>query len=158
MRNQSLILQMIALNPSERPAFADVLDSARDVVFPDSFYSFLHSYITSINETSSPSLFTRSGTQTGRSGATGPAGPSNTPHPGGAVGSGNGPDSWSTLPSDSDHRIERIWGEFDSIEPVLLAEGGERVEDTVTALPSPPPKAGLASKPIKVSLKSVLSR
>lgn len=138
---------MLALDPTARPSFVDILDMARDVSFPDSFYSFLHTYITSINETSSPSLFARSSAQhKAGAGAVGNAG----------IGNGTGRESWATIPSDSDHRIERIWGEFDSIEPILMAE--DRVEDTVTQLPPPPPpllggphaKTGLTSRPFQV--------
>ena len=106
---------MIALDPAARPSFEDLLDHARDVAFPESFYSFLHNYIIAINETSSPSPFAK------------PA-PSKT---GVEVLPGTTTEHWNTIPSDSDHRIERMWTDFDSVEP-LLAE--QRVEDTVTEL------------------------
>lgn len=135
---------MIALNPVDRPSFADVLDSARDVAFPETFYSFLYTYVISINETSSHALFARTASAQARSGAVNTTGTTN----GANISGATGPESWGALPSDSDHRIERIWGEFDSIEPILMA--GEQIEQTVTGLP-PPPRASLTSRPIQVS-------
>jgi phosphoinositide-3-kinase regulatory subunit 4 len=135
---------MIALNPADRPSFADVLDSARDVAFPETFYSFLYAYVISINETSSHALFARTVSAHARSQAVSATGTTN----GANISGATGPESWGTLPSDSDHRIERIWAEFDSIEPILMA--GEQIEQTVTALP-PLPKVSLTSRPIQVS-------
>lgn len=112
---------MIARDPLSRPSFAEVLDAARDTAFPESFYTFLHSYVTSINETSSPSLFSRPG----------PPKAAAAPAPALLAVASGGPESWTTIPSDSDHRIERIWAEFDSVEPILVEE---RVEDTITEL------------------------
>lgn len=135
---------MIALDPAGRPSFSEVLDSARDVAFPEAFYSFLYTYIMSINETSSHTVFARTASAQARSGginATSTADGAN-------ISGATGPESWGTLPSDSGHRMERIWGEFDSIEPILMA--GEQIEQTITKLP-PPRKVSLTSKPIQVS-------
>jgi phosphoinositide-3-kinase, regulatory subunit 4 len=101
---------MIALDPAARPSFEDLLDHARDVAFPESFYSFLHNYVIAINETSSPSPFTK------------PA-PFKT---GVEILPGTATEHWNTIPSDSHHRIERIWADFDSVEPLLAHE---RVEE-----------------------------
>jgi hypothetical protein len=38
------------LNPSARPPFDTLLHSVRGTVFPEVFYSFLHGYVSSINE------------------------------------------------------------------------------------------------------------
>jgi phosphoinositide-3-kinase, regulatory subunit 4 len=128
---QNLIRRMISLNPSERPNFEQALDIARDSAFPESFYSFLHSYVIAINETSSPSPFVRQVSLK-------PAGNS---HETEITNTGSPALKWSSIPSDSDHRIERLWGEFDTVEPFL----NQRIEDTVTKLhprsASKPPEA-----------------
>ncbi|KAF9516566.1 hypothetical protein BS47DRAFT_1371689 [Hydnum rufescens UP504] len=124
---RSLISQMITLDPAARPSFEDLLDHARDVAFPESFYSFLHNYVIAINETSSPSPFTK-------------------PVPlktGVEILPGTATEHWNTIPTDSDHRIERIWADFDSVEP-LLAD--ERVEETVTELVPRTPVSQLSSR------------
>ena len=141
---QRLILRMIALNPADRPSFADVLDSARDVAFPEAFYSFLYTYVISINETSTHTVFARTASAQARFGGISATGTTD----GANIGVAIGPESWGMLPSDSDHRIERTWSEFDSIEPILLA--GEPIEHTVTRLPHPS-KVSLTSRPIQVS-------
>jgi phosphoinositide-3-kinase regulatory subunit 4 len=135
---------MIALIPGDRPSFSEVLDSARDVAFPEAFYSFLYTYIMSINETSSHTVFARTASAQARSGGINVTSAAN----GANISGATGPESWGTLPSDSDHRMERIWGEFDSIEPILMT--GEQIEQTITKLP-PPRKVSLTSKPIQVS-------
>lgn len=154
---------MISLNPSNRPTFSDILNSSqvRGVCFPETFYSFLHSYITSINEASSPALFARSS-----SSRTHHYLPNSTLPPsssGAVVGVGSGRETWTTVPSDSDHRMERIWGEWDSVEPILLAEvleeEGLRVEDTVTQLPPKVSSLGagkvaLSARPFQVNWTS----
>ncbi|KAL4253381.1 Serine/threonine-protein kinase Vps15-like protein [Abortiporus biennis] len=50
---RSLIKQMIAIDPATRPTFDSLLHNARGTVFPETFYSFLHNYVASVNELSS---------------------------------------------------------------------------------------------------------
>ena len=109
---QSLISQMISLNPFERPTFAALLEQASTSAFPSSFYTFLHSYILSVNETASPSPFAN--------GANKNIAQWKVP----TLSSSIENDAWATIPSDSDHRIERIWTDFDSIEPILVPQEG----------------------------------
>lgn len=105
---------MISVDPTSRHTFEDLLLSARDTTFPESFYAFLHHYVSSINEISSPSVFPR---------AVAPA-------QGAIPDPLNGAGVPGQLPaSDSDHRIERIWAEFDTVEPYLAAENSE---ETIT--------------------------
>ncbi|KAF8336386.1 uncharacterized protein EI90DRAFT_3144677 [Cantharellus anzutake] len=87
-----LISQMINIDPSERPSFAGLLERARsNSAFPPAFYTFLHSYILSVNEMASPSL-------------------------------------------DSDHRIERLWTEFDTIEPILAQQDPDALGQDVNGV------------------------
>src|ERR1700733_9291391 len=52
-----MIKQMICLDPSARPTFDTLLHTSRGTVFPESFYSFLHNYVSSINELPTPPPF-----------------------------------------------------------------------------------------------------
>lgn len=96
---------MIALEPESRPSFEAALQSSRNVVFPDSFYSFFHQYISSLNELSSPSPFSRT-----------------TPPPSTGIEGRSGNGDGLPLPSDCDRRIESIWTEFSSVMPFLVPE------------------------------------
>jgi phosphoinositide-3-kinase, regulatory subunit 4 len=100
---------MTLLDPNARPSFDSVLQSSRGVLFPESFYSFLHNYISSINELRTPSPFA------GRIEASR------------SEPSIRKDSSSKALPSDSDHRLERIWNEFDSVESYLFLLSDEAV-------------------------------
>lgn len=52
---QSLIRSMVSLDPAARLSFADYLTQYRSTAFPDIFYTFLHPFLSSLNEPSSPS-------------------------------------------------------------------------------------------------------
>lgn len=101
---------MVALDSTNRPTFDTVLHTSRGSAFPECFYAFLHDYVRSINELSSTSFFAR----------VSPATP---------VAEGHSTTEPTPLPSDSDHRIDRIWTEYESVEQSLVTEA---VEDTVT--------------------------
>ncbi|KAG9029158.1 Serine/threonine-protein kinase [Tulasnella sp. JGI-2019a] len=115
---RSLVTTMLALDPASRPSFAGALLEARGNTFPESFYTFLHQYIASVNNvgipvTSSTSPFNR-------------AGNSNLGNPNADHGqSQTHPDSVTGVPSDSDSRIERIWSDFDELEPFLVEDNSE---------------------------------
>jgi phosphoinositide-3-kinase regulatory subunit 4 len=96
---------MIALEPESRPSFEAALQSSRNVVFPDSFYSFFHQYISSLNELSSPSPFSRT-----------------TPPPSTGIEGRSGSGDGFPIPSECDRRIESIWTEFSSVMPFLVPE------------------------------------
>ena len=102
---------MVTLDPSQRPTFDMVLHTSRGAVFPESFYSFLHNYVSSMNDLSSPSVFAKP--------------PITTP-----ITESLSTTEPTPLPSDSDHRLERIWTEYESVEPYLLLPNEGR--DTVT--------------------------
>ena len=102
---------MIALDPSERPTFDEILHNSRDTLFPDCFYSTFHDFISSVNDISASSPFSNVvDTSLKVPGQIGPqartdedrtsiaeAVQADTPH----------------LPTDSDQRISRIWSDFD---------------------------------------------
>lgn len=126
---------MINVDPSERPTFDTLLHTSRGTVFPESFYSFLHNYVTSLNEFSVDALTTStSSPQTTapiQSSVSTMSPPSTirTTHSanttatmtttGATVNDGRSSDS---LPSDSDHRLERIWLDYESIGPYVAPE------------------------------------
>src|ERR1700761_3689808 len=110
LSRKSLIRKMTSLDAQSRPSFDTLLQSSRGTLFPETFYSFLHNYISSVNELRAPSPFT---SRTGLHESL----------------------SLRSLPSDSDHRLERIWSEFDNVESYLLLgtdedEVGDEVGET----------------------------
>ncbi|KAF9045254.1 hypothetical protein BJ165DRAFT_1476337 [Panaeolus papilionaceus] len=133
---ENLIKQMISLKPSDRPTFDTLLHTSRGTVFPECFYSYLHNYVSSINELSheglglgmttpsTPATFTHSSAAPSVSGTT--IRPS-TLSMGTVVGNESHNDP---LPSDSDHRLERIWADYESIEPYISPEPVSNTETT----------------------------
>lgn len=125
---------MIAVDPTSRPTFDSLLHSCRGTVFPETFYSFLHNYVASVNElSSSQSTF---GQQShGSMNAASPivTTPSNVkPNPSAPPNPNSGDVFSEPLPSDSDHRMERIWSDYESIEPyLLLPSDSENMEETM---------------------------
>lgn len=127
---------MISLKPSDRPTFDTLLHTSRGTVFPECFYSYLHNYVSSINELSheglglgmttpsTPATFTHSSAAPSVSGTT--IRPS-TLSMGTVVGNESHNDP---LPSDSDHRLERIWADYESIEPYISPEPVSNTETT----------------------------
>ncbi|EKM56683.1 uncharacterized protein PHACADRAFT_183284 [Phanerochaete carnosa HHB-10118-sp] len=124
---RDLTKSMIAIDPSQRPTFDSLLHNARGTVFPEMFYSFLHNYVASVNELSSPSPFsfpnhshpsTTAPTPTNTTPTT--AKPPVLPNAAHPVLSGDGDRLTDQLPSDSDHRMERLWSDYESVEPYLL--------------------------------------
>ncbi|KAF8579068.1 ARM repeat-containing protein [Ramaria rubella] len=113
---RALILRMVALEPAHRPTFDTALHTSRGTAFPECFYSFLHNYVSSVNELSPASIFTKQ--------------LSATPH-----AEGLGSSEPIPLPSDSDHRIDSIWTDYESVEPFLVAEA---IEETVTEVKKDP--------------------
>ncbi|KAG2073960.1 hypothetical protein BDR04DRAFT_1179492 [Suillus decipiens] len=127
---RSMIRQMISLDPAARPTFDMLLAGARGTILPECFYSFLHEYVASVGERPSSLPFPSSSFSASN------APPSTTPNTtikvpsketvatvAGATGNG------SVLPGDSDHRLERIWEEYEHVDPYLLDDTD--VEKTV---------------------------
>ncbi|KLO15545.1 WD40 repeat-like protein [Schizopora paradoxa] len=115
---RDLIKCMIALEPTERPLFDMILHTSRGTIFPESFYSPLYDFVSSVTDISASSPFTTSsaGTATPSS--------SSLPSAAGTIDEkqlfANGtPEDTSILPTDSDRRIMRVWAEYDVIEPVI---------------------------------------
>lgn len=154
---------MIAIDPATRPTFDSLLHSARGTVFPETFYSFLHNYVASVNEPSSSAAFPFSATNPNTSVTptpiTGPgAGPSLAKGPPlSNVSQPTAGDAMSEqLPSDSDHRMERIWSDYESVEPYLLLSSEEdtsleqTIKDPVT-VEFATSTAGIMGKAFQVS-------
>ncbi|KAI0753275.1 hypothetical protein C8Q80DRAFT_1096117 [Daedaleopsis nitida] len=125
---RQLIKQMIAMDPSTRPTFDTLLHTSRGTVFPESFYSFLHNYVSSVNEVNNPSLLSATGTP-----STGPVSANVSAHKSASAPLSSSAALNSDLPndpfpSDSDHRMERIWADYESVEPYLV---NDAVEETV---------------------------
>jgi phosphoinositide-3-kinase, regulatory subunit 4 len=132
-----MVRQMISLDPGTRPTFDTLLHTSRGTVFPESFYSFLHNYVSTINELPNPPPFSLPSPQTlatvpptphavGSTRSTSTIG--TTAHPPAESSSSN---SGESLPSDSDHRMERIWADYESVEPYLVPDIDGEMEDTV---------------------------
>ncbi|TDL19537.1 ARM repeat-containing protein [Rickenella mellea] len=128
---RNLIKQMIALDPAKRPTFDALLHGSRGTIFPECFYSFLHNFISSVNELSTPLPFVEDSSQHQHPPQTVTRTPQNKPAPtNDNVNPSESPvDDRSPLPADSDHRIDRIWSEFETVEPYLTVEA---VDETVT--------------------------
>ncbi|KAI0088224.1 hypothetical protein BDY19DRAFT_994141 [Irpex rosettiformis] len=155
---RTLIKQMIAIDPSSRPTFDSLLHNTRGTVFPETFYSFLHNYVASINELSSSSVFSfapqpgptpvNSATST----------PINTKAATTTTGLGLTGDVFNEpLPSDSDHRMERIWSDYESVEPYLLQESetGALEETIKEPVKVEYASAGEPGKPFQASVSDV---
>ena len=146
--HQDLITQMVAIDPATRPTFDTLLHTSRGTVFPECFYSFLHNYVYSVNEVNASAVFstpqvsltTPTSTVTSAQRAGGHIGPSSPTL--------NGNTSGDPLPSDSDHRMERIWADYESVEPYLI---NESVEQTVMDVKVDYTPQILSSRPFHVS-------
>lgn len=148
---QNMIKQMISLDPNIRPTFDGLLQSSQGTVFPDSFYSFLHTYVSSVNDlppnAAPPATVAPSISGPNIRVATSPLNPQHDPT---SLNTDLGNPN-STIPSNSDHRIERIWADYASIEPYLIPDnnsGGEQGRMDVKIEYGRPP---LSSKPFQVS-------
>jgi len=112
---RDLIKRMVALEPADRPLFDTILHTSRGTIFPESFYSPLHDFVSSVTDLSVSSPFTSmpsAGSATPTSSMPS-AGDDKQPYTNGT------PDDASILPTDSDRRIMRVWAEYDVIEPVI---------------------------------------
>lgn len=146
---QMLIKQMITLDHTARPTFDTILHTSRGTVFPECFYSFLHNYVHTVCELSEKSPFLASppptivGTPT-----TTPVAQVPKPAQRAVLSMSQELQEDNTLPSDSDHRMERIWSDFESAETYLEqdANGGSPIEGKMESLAAAPS----ASTPLQV--------
>jgi len=146
---QVLIKQMIALDHTARPVFDTILATSRGVVFPESFYSFLHNYVYTVCELSEKTPFptspppTTSGTPT-----TTPIAQVTKPAQRAPLTMSQELQGDNNLPSDSDHRMERIWSDFEGVETYLEqdTDGISPVEGKAEPLAPAPP----TSTPLQV--------
>lgn len=129
---------MIQLDPTARPTFDTLLHTSRGSVFPESFYSFLHNYVSSINDLPNNPPFTMSSPPTTTSIHTqtsiAPSTSGSIIRPGSSlVQNANNvtatDDTTESFPSDSDHRLEKLWADYESVEPYLGQDTMETVMD-----------------------------
>lgn len=109
---------MIQLDPNGRPTFDTLLHTSRGTVFPEAFYSFLHNYVSTINEIAPSSSYANT------PGPATPSGASTSTQPRSSVAE-------EVRPSDSDHRLERLWEDYESIEPYLYPESNDESENVM---------------------------
>jgi phosphoinositide-3-kinase, regulatory subunit 4 len=126
---------MIHLDSSTRPTFDTLLHTSRGTVFPESFYSFLHNYVSSLNDIAHKSqpppatpttqddystVADRTSSNTLHS-ASGSVLPNNTSYSqlGSQPSASAAPE---TPPNQSDHRLEKVWSDYESVEPYLLSD------------------------------------
>lgn len=95
---------MISLDPAHRLTCAEYLLQYRKTAFPDVFYTFLHPFLSSLNEASIASR---------------PTPPNYRPSFG--IGSATGPRHMysHTGSSDADDKIEKVWNEWETISGFL---------------------------------------
>lgn len=108
---------MINLEPTARPTFDTLLLTARGSVFPECFFSFLHNYVTTVNELPAESPF-----KAANSAHSTPVLPPRTANP--LVVE----TTEEALPNDSDRRVQRIWADYESVVPYLIPDS---LEETV---------------------------
>ncbi|KAJ7057004.1 hypothetical protein C8F01DRAFT_1153032 [Mycena amicta] len=122
---RNVIKQMINLESTARPTFDTLLHTSRGSVFPESFYSFLHNYVSSINDLPSNPPFSSTAPSTIHTpGPMTPTVPGTNLRPSPSVNVNPAvvaEPPLDVLPSDSDHRMERIWSDYESTveEPVM---------------------------------------
>ncbi len=144
---------MIALNPSARPPFDTLLHRVRGIVFPEVFYSFLHGYVLSINELPAASLAVPMSAAAASPEVLTPA-TSSTAAPTMKGGTATPiltvdvkvPEA--AMPRDADHKMEKIWADYESVEPYLIEDSSE---DTVTDIRVEYAPAETPGKPLQVS-------
>ncbi|GAA5899743.1 hypothetical protein JCM5296_004211 [Sporobolomyces johnsonii] len=119
---RSLIRSMISLDPSSRLSFSDYLSQYRTTAFPDIFYTFLHPFLSSLNDVSLPPP---------------PPPPRSTS---GTATPGEAPQVQQTLlRTEADERIERVWNEWEMIarylDETVAEDKGKRKEQETTVGP-----------------------
>ena len=126
---------MIELDSTMRPTFDTLLHTSRGSVFPESFYSFLYNYVSSINDLPHSTPFTTALPQTATFAQTSvlPSASGSTIRPGSSLGPSATnvtatENTMESFPSDSDHRLEKLWADYESVEPYL---GPDTIEETV---------------------------
>jgi phosphoinositide-3-kinase regulatory subunit 4 len=126
-----MIKQMISLDPSTRPTFDTLLHTSRGTILDESFYSFLHNYVSSINDLLAVPPLSAVSLPSGNTGASHlvTSSANSTVRPGTttvvSAGAQVAEAPSEGMPSDSDHRMERIWADYESVEPYLAPDAGD---------------------------------
>lgn len=149
---------MIDLDPSARPSFDTILHTSRGSVFPESFYSFLHNYVASVNDLPNSPPFSSASPATAAStpaaSTIAPSASSTTIRVASSTGHSTSiADTVSdALPSDSDHRMERIWADYESVVEYIAPN---ELEDTVMGVKLEYTSSVGASKRFQVSVSLI---
>lgn len=126
---------MINLDPSSRPAFDTLLHTSRGTVFPEPFYSFLHNYVSSLNDLPHNPLLSSPSPPTAAPSTIAPSTSGSTLRPSSSLGhNSNAPSQEAapeSLPSESDHRMEKLWADYESVEPYLAPDVPEETQMNV---------------------------
>ncbi|GAA5836125.1 hypothetical protein JCM9279_002203 [Rhodotorula babjevae] len=112
---RSLIRSMVSLDPSARLSFADYLAQYRSTAFPNIFYTFLHPFLSSLNEPSSAPPPPTSAPHTASPSSARPG----TSTPADTAAGGPQQQQQTLLRTDADDRIERVWTEWEMIARYL---------------------------------------
>ncbi|KAG6877788.1 hypothetical protein C0993_003882 [Termitomyces sp. T159_Od127] len=131
---RNMIKQMIALDPSARPPFDTILHTSRGTVFPECFYSFFHNYVSTVNDIS-PTYHTPS-PQTATPLGIAPSSSITTLRPASSISHAAGAPTTETTPevhpSEADSRVEKLWADYESIEPYLLTDVANEPSTDIT--------------------------
>ncbi|KAI0822421.1 hypothetical protein BC628DRAFT_1429686 [Trametes gibbosa] len=103
---RDLIKQMVGIDPATRPTFDTLLHTSRGAV-------------------NAPALFSNAQGPPATPISAAPSAQRPTGHVGASVSALNGDSPNDPLPSDSDHRMERIWADYESVEPYLVSDANE---------------------------------
>lgn len=103
---------MISLDPSSRLSFSAYLRQYRTTAFPDIFYTFLHPFLSSLSELSSPPA---------SSAPSAPPPPSFVPSRAGAAAQQQQQEKiqQTLLRTDADETIEQVWSEWEVVKRYL---------------------------------------
>ena len=144
---------MISLDPAARPTFDTLLHMSRGSVFPESFYSFLHNYVSSLNDISTcqpSSTPSPPSTATTTNSRAVPSISGSTVRPSSSLGHASDPPVDATpeaSPNASDYRLEKLWADYESIEPSLVTE---TQDETVSNIKIEYAATPTVSKPFQV--------
>lgn len=105
---------MIAVDPEKRPTFDNLLHTSRGTIFPESFFSFLHDFFTSVCRITADSPFTSADHRVS-------AAPSTKPSAVAENAASNIAPEAVALPNESDRRLDRLWSEYESLEPHVMS-------------------------------------
>ncbi|SCZ98267.1 BZ3500_MvSof-1268-A1-R1_Chr3-2g06260 [Microbotryum saponariae] len=109
---RDLVRSMVSRQPSQRKSCKDYLDESKGTVFPEVFYTFLHPFLAGLNEGSSIGAEGGMNVNPASTGIT-------TTTLGGETLAPRSMETSTSLRSDSDDKIERVWNEWEMVMQYL---------------------------------------